>query len=67
MPRSFKVQRKPVSNGTYRGVVLPQLTCMIAQVVVLSNSDIVFDESLARLGDPSTLDMAQKVMYTETT
>ena len=33
----------------------------IAQVVLLSNSDIVFDESLARLGDPSTLDMTNKV------
>lgn len=31
------------------------------QVVLLSNSDIAFDESLARLGDPSTLDMAHKV------
>lgn len=31
------------------------------QVVLLSNSDIAFDESLARLGDPSTLDMANKV------
>lgn len=31
------------------------------QVVLLSNSDIAFDESLARLGDPSTLDMDHKV------
>eukprot|EP00903_Cladosiphon_okamuranus_P014127 g13129.t1 len=31
------------------------------RVVLLSNSDIAFDESLARLGDPYTLDMANKV------
>lgn len=29
--------------------------------MLLSNSDIAFDESLGRLGDPSTLDMAHKV------
>ena len=54
---------KPLVHRTSCIVVAlpPVSTSRLAQVVLLSNSDIVFDESLARLGDPSTLDMAQKV------
>ncbi|CAM9940191.1 unnamed protein product [Choristocarpus tenellus] len=31
------------------------------EIVILANADIFFDESLARLGDPTMLDMENKV------
>ncbi|CAB1106838.1 unnamed protein product [Ectocarpus sp. CCAP 1310/34] len=46
---------------TFRDAFRYSNVVLDGQVVLLSNSDIMFDESLARLGDPSTLDMANKV------
>ncbi|CAM9618058.1 unnamed protein product [Sphacelaria rigidula] len=34
---------------------------LTGEVVALANSDIFFDQSLARLGDPATLDMTSRV------
>ncbi|CAM9959572.1 unnamed protein product [Ectocarpus sp. 12 AP-2014] len=59
-----KVRVVSTSNGrrmTFRDAFRYSNDVLDGQVVLLSNSDIMFDESLARLGDPSTLDMANKV------
>ncbi|CAM9740156.1 unnamed protein product, partial [Scytosiphon promiscuus] len=46
---------------TFRDALRYSNQVLNGQVVLLSNSDVTFDESLARLGDPSTLDMTNKV------
>ncbi|CAM9749410.1 unnamed protein product, partial [Ectocarpus sp. 6 AP-2014] len=59
-----KVRVVRTLNGrrmTFRDAFRYSNDVLDGQVVLLSNSDIMFDESLARLGDPSTLDMANKV------
>ncbi|CBJ26241.1 putative methyltransferase [Ectocarpus siliculosus] len=59
-----KVRVVSTLNGrrmTFRDAFRYSNDVLDGQVVLLSNSDIMFDESLARLGDPSTLDMANKV------